>query len=231
MKYYKVVDNIDREVVINSEKINYSSTLNRFNEFAGFLQILSDFSLRDNIDFNTLIRVNNNIALWGNSYLQNLPKSKSGVFSVQTFSNKIEDRDKVVKESVLNQFIELIDKNGIKWFDEGFYLWEYLFEVIRSQNFQNKPSRINSFFLFETISDCEYYIKNHKNGGQICEVEIIETQALFDGDMNILDQLDINTTFNNAEEPINSYWKGGKTIVPIIETLFQGKCKLTPLNQ
>lgn len=89
---------------------------------------------------------------------------------------------------------------------------------------------MNSFFLFENYEDCEYYIKNHKGGGEICEVELIQTRKLFKADMNLLDEIPNFYTYKEVNNVVNKYWKQELSRKPVFEILFQGKCILKPIK-
>ena len=118
---------------------------------------------------------------------------------------------------------------GFEFFQEGFYLWENIYEKVRTISYKDKPSREKSFFLFDNLKDCQYYMDNHKGGGQICEVEIVETRSLFKADMNLLDIIPNNYTFKQTQEHVEKYWSGKTSDKIVYEYLFQGICKLKPL--
>jgi len=229
MKYYKVVNFINSEVKINTKKTNYGKTLIHSKVHEKFIECVVNSSKNLNLPFDFYIMLNNNIAMFGNDYLSSLPSNN--IYNLTTFvtSPLTNDYSKYsINFNDLKNFIESIDEIGINMFQEGFYLWEYLYELERKNN--SLPKRENSFFLFDNKKDCEYYIKNHKGGGEICEVELTKTENLFKGDMNLLDQIENYFTFSESKLLIDKYWNQGKSEKPIFEYLFEGECILKPIK-
>ncbi len=232
MKYYKVVNKIENEVLINTATINYGLTLDNFDEYEHFIKAVTNSSKKENLPFDFYFSLNNNLALWGDAYIDNLAKPINGVYEIFNITNK--EQHKGIYLS-LEKFIEIVkalvdnEEKEITPFSEGNYLWEYIFEEEREHNHIHKPMRNESFFLFENKEDCQTYIDKHKHFGTICEVELINTSALFRGDMNIYDAVPNNSTFKQVKEAANEYWSGEISKNPIIEILFQGECKLLPI--
>lgn len=229
MNYFKVVNEIASQVKIDTKKTNYGKTLIHEKEHGKFIECVVNSSKKLNLPFDFYIMLNNNIAMFGNDYLNGLPKSD--IYNLTTFvtSPLINDYSKyTIHFNELKKFIESIDNIGINFFNEGFYLWEYLYELERSNS--SLPKRGNSFFLFDNLIDCEYYIQNHKGGGVICEVELTKTDKLFKGDMNLLDQIENFHTFSESKKIIEKYWNQGKSDKPVFEYLFEGECLLKPIK-
>lgn len=229
MQYFKVVDNINSEVTIDTSRTNYSLTLANKNKYSDLLGFITESSKELDLPLDFYFSLNNNIALWGDTYLQNLPKSINRVFEVYVLTTNSKHKGIFIKEDDLISIIENLDKIGFEVFQEGFYLWENIYEKVRANGYQDKPSREYSFFLFDNLKNCEYYIKRHKWGGQICKVEILETRSLFKADMNLLDVIPNNFTFKQTEEHVDKYWSGKTSDNAVYEYLFQGTCKLKPL--
>lgn len=230
MKYYKVVDNINSEVSIDTNKTNYSLTLVHKNRYVGLLDFITQSSNELDLPLDFYFNLYNNIALWGNAYLQNLPKSINYVFELFVLTNNSKHKGIYINEDNLVDIVENFGEIGFEVFQEGFYLWEHIYEKVRVNSYEDKPSRENSFFLFDNLKDCEYYIDKHKGGGQICEVEILDTHSLFKADMNLLDLIPNNFTFKQTAKLVADYWLGKSTDNAIFEYLFQGSCKLKPIT-
>jgi len=224
--YYKVVNEIKSDVLIDTENTNYSSTLSGMLNHNAFFQIMLHFSEKKKLPLDFFILLNNNLAFMGNEYIKQIPLSKNGIFEISVLTGKVHHKEKHIDERELIEIIEFTDKNGIKVFDQGFYLWEYIFEKIRRREFQEKQSRIEAFYLFENEADCNYYINTHKRGGVICEVEIEEQKKIFRGDMNLMDETTFEWTIEEAYNQARKYWKGELSKNPKMEILFNGKCKL-----
>jgi|GEM_PF-4937867 len=229
MKYFKVVDNIVSDTFIDTEKSNYSLTLTDIALHSELLTFVTQSSNQLDLPFDFYASFNNNLVTFGNLYLQNLPKSKNGQFEISELTNNEKHSTIFVKESNLIRIVEGLDKLGINMFPDGFYLWEKIYEDVRLNHYNDKPKREKSFFLFDNIENCKYYIDKHKKFGQICEVEIIQTTSLFKADMNLLDIIPNHYTYKQAVKQVDNYWAGRTSNNAIFEYLFQGTCKLKPL--
>lgn len=230
MKYYKVVNFINSEVKINTKNTNYGKTLIHSPKYEKFIECVVNSSKKLNLPFDFYITLNNNLAIFGNEYLNKLFPRKD-VFNLTTFvTNPLTDdyTKYTIHFNDLKDFIESINKVGINLFEEGFYLWEYLYELERTNN--RLPKRENSFFLFDNKKDCEYYIKTHKGYGEICEVEITEIKNLFKGDMNLLDEIENYFTYSESKILIDKYWNQEESSNPVFEYLFEGECILKPIK-
>ncbi|MEI0795486.1 hypothetical protein R4L75_06035 [Brachyspira pilosicoli] len=111
------------------------------------------------------------------------------------------------------------------------YLGEIILEEERKLNFSKLPSRLGSFFLFKDIETAKKY-KNMHDGHIIKIIPQIITNY-FEGDMHILDSIKYHRWYYKKSHTISQlkkifykYWSGEKTSTPIIEILFQGKCKI-----
>lgn len=229
MQYYKVVNNIKSAVTIDTNKINYSLTLVDKDFYSDFLNFIINSSNDLDLPLDFYITLNNNVALWGDVYFQNIPKSTNRIFEVSILTHKQHHNNIYIKEDDLIRIADSLDEIGYEVFGEGFYLWESVYEKVRQKKYKDKPARENSFFLFDNIKDCQYYIDKHKGDGVICKVEILNNKSIFKGDMNLWDTISDNFTFKEAEEHVDKYWLGKTSNKPVFEYLFQGTCILKPL--
>ncbi len=229
MKYYKVVNAIDSEAIIDTEKTNYSTTLVKRKKLENIIEFIVNSSEKLDLPLDMYFTINNSLVMQGEDYLRNFPKAKNGIYRLSDFItlNGSVYSKYTISENELVKIIEGILEIGLELFNEGFYLWEYLYEKLRTKS---SPCRYNSFFLFDSKKDCEFYIQNHKGGGTICEVELINTKSLFKADMNLLDSVENYNTYNEAKEIIQRYWNEDESKNAIFEYLFQGKCKLIPIE-
>jgi hypothetical protein len=224
--YYKVVEELNSDVIIDTKNTNYSSTLSGMKNHNAFFQVTLHFSEIKSLPLDFFVLFNNNLAYFGNEYLSQIPPSKDGVFEISSLTGKPHHREKYIDENELIEIIEFTDRHGIQVFDKGFYLWEYIFEKIRQKEFNERQSRIDAFYLFENEADCNYYIKTHKGGGIICEVEIEEEKNTFRGDMNLMDETSFEWTIEKSYNQARKYWRGEISENPKMEILFSGLCKL-----
>lgn len=231
MNYYKVVDYIDSSVIIDTEVCNYSITLSRQRDYENLIAFITKSSDTLDLPLDMYFTLNNNIVILGNLYIQQFPKSNNGIFEVYDFTKIEKHKYFFINEIKLIEIIEYLISIDISVFNEGFYLWEYIYEKVKLLKHSIKPTRIKSFFLFENIADCNYYINKHKRGGTICQVELIETKSLFSADMNLLDIIPNHFTYKETAKQADSYWNGDVSDKPIMEIIFQGKCELVPITK
>lgn len=132
-----------------------------------------------------------------------------------------------VEKTVLIHYANLA-KNYSFPFLNGSHLWEYLGEKNRKQCDYNLPSRLNSYFLFDSIQSIDYYQQKHgqKVGFTVAQVELLETKQIDSFDMKIWDMENNNIPFNECEKNIKKYWESKYNTKEIPEFLFQGKLKL-----
>ena len=230
MKYYKVVDDLNKEVVIDTNKSNYGSILPEYENYLPFLKYVTTSSKKLNLPLDLYISMNNKLALFGDLYIEELASNNyGGNFPLDKLTGNTNHKNKFIEGFMLVEVLKGLRNLEFDLFGEGFYLWEYIYEIVRKANFLECPNRLKSFYLFEKLSDCEYYINTHKGMGFVCEVELIETKSLFKGDMNLLDNIQNHNTFTQVEKIVEDYWSGKSSSKPVIEIIFQGKCKLKPL--
>ena len=227
--FYKVVDSLSKEITINTIDTNYSSTLSRYEEYWSLLETIVVTSRVSGFGFDFFYILHNNIALWGTDYFKDFPAATNSMYSLATITGNEKDNSKIISEQNLYDICESLVDLGAPALHEGYYLWEHLYDDIRLEKYEDLPKRLESFFLFANIADCEYYITKHKGGGTICEVELVDTETIFKGDMTLLDGIPNDANYNEASEIIDFYWSGKTSKSPVFEYVFQGTCKLKPL--
>jgi len=229
MKYYKVVSPLESEVIIDTNLSNYSQTLNNKNQYEKLLSLVTSYSAIYNLPLDFFFNINNGLALFGDSYLQQMPRSVNRKFELFSITKNPNHKNYYIEEGNLIAFVENLIALGIMAFQEGFYLWEYICEAIRQIKHVEKPRREDSFFLFDSIENCKYYIETHNFPGEIASVEIVSGTQPFKADMKQWDMIPNHATLLQAERLMDHYWQGQTSSTPIFEYLFQGICRLSPL--
>ncbi|MCF8465119.1 MAG: hypothetical protein K9G41_09765 [Flavobacteriales bacterium] len=230
--YYRVGHYGQDEIILNSDTYNYGMSFDTtYNHLLdGYFNIATKIDLP--VDF--LIDINIGIALFGNVYLNQIEQAivQDTFVDIYKVTNKDAHRGIVIPIKLLNTFIQHFDdENPFLAYVEGKYLWERYFEMVRSKVFNHLPTRKDSIFLFDNVSDCEFYIQEHKKGfGKIYEVEIIREEQLLKVDMNIFDEISLSITSNNLKMELFKYWDGGLSNTPRFEYLFQGECRLKSIS-
>jgi len=87
-------------------------------------------------------------------------------------------------------------------------LREFIFEVERLKNFSDRPSRLESLFLFENEELAKKFQKT-RSFDLIYEVEIIdETKNYFEGEMMLTNFPQNNIEISQLVMMANQYWEG-----------------------
>lgn len=113
-------------------------------------------------------------------------------------------------------------------FDNGSHFWEYFGEKIRKEYYSELPSRINSYFLFESTESIDYYQKHnpYKTGYTVAQIELLECNYLESFDMKTWDINNNNLPYSKSFNNIKAYWESNKIAhKEVPEFLFQGKLK------
>jgi hypothetical protein len=226
MNYYKFINELSSEVLLDTDKVSDESTLSDKEAYKNLLGLITQFSKKQDLPLDFYTIVNNNLALWGNMYLENLPLSKDGKFELSQLTYRPSHDGLFIQEAALVEFIEHLDKIGINVFKENSYLWEFIFEEVRANQHSDKPSREKSFFLFDSFNRCNDSIANHKEESKICEVELLEIRHCFKADRSFFDLILNNYSYRQTAQQADQYWMGKISENPKFEYLFQGICKL-----
>lgn len=233
MTLYKVGNNSPSEEIYLDSKINNYGD-NFSDKYDHLLESYFNVALKINLPVDFLIFINNGIAMFGQNFIDETIKpaiSKEGYVNLHKISSKPEYKGFGIPVALLNEFLQSFDDvNPFIVFNEGNYLWERYFEIVRMKIFPTLPNRKECLFFFDNIEDCNYYINKHRAGyGTIYQVEILEAETLIKRDMKIIDDISLSVSYNNLIKTIYNYWDEDYSDSPIIEYLFKGKCKLKPL--
>jgi len=144
------------------------------------------------------------------------------------YINSKETKPFVETEKVRNLAVQYL-QCGIKMnMEEGCYIWEYLWEVVRQAKYPSSISRYNCLFAFENQRDAEKYLRERINENpshaidKICRVDIKYSERQEVYDMRWLDEIEIFAQYNEYVKAADNYWSGKMTKNPLKEVLFQG---------
>ena len=122
MKYFKVVNHISEEVIIDTNKTNYLLTLPNCNKYNKLLDYITTSSKMLNLPLDMYFTINNNIALLGQVYIDNFPSTKNNVYRLSDFiftNNNIYSKYSLTKTNLITIIQDIINiKIGL--FEEGF---------------------------------------------------------------------------------------------------------------
>lgn len=110
-------------------------------------------------------------------------------------------------------------------------IWEVMMEMMRPAEVKYK--RTDCAFFFKKLEDAREFQRSYPGmlDGQLCQVQIIDEKFSKECDMNWIESINENTV--KAKEALgvfNRYWLGEMTDKPIVEILFVGKYKLSPID-
>ena len=104
------------------------------------------------------------------------------------------------------------------------FLYEYMIEFVRRNDYSEKQGRFNSVFFYENLEVAVFSNKRlHKKSGSLCEVEIEETRNIEKYDGRWISDIRETCIFSEFLNASKSYWEGKMTDNPQIEYLFSGK--------
>jgi hypothetical protein len=96
---------------------------------------------------------------------------------------------------------------------------ELIFELVRVNEFSNKPSRLAAAFVFEKQEDALTFLHKERKYDVLHEVEFVNPTAPSHRADSILKWPDGNLPFiSSIEELARSYWSGNNISVPEIIT-------------
>jgi len=112
-------------------------------------------------------------------------------------------------------------------------LREAVIERARFDSNPMAPSRMESVFACNSLDDVRRYRAEHTQNRpgthQECVLEVVKQAASFEGDMHMLDRIDINSMDTDGAMRIaGMYWEGKHTANPLIETILQGRFRFGP---
>lgn len=190
-----------------------------------YFTVLDEINLP--IDF--LVSVTNQIIAMGEMYTDILMEAIDTDNNIDLFKVTKNEKHKNYKIPVklMGEFLQSFDEhNQFIYFDNGAILWEVFLEKVRAKEFSNLPSRMESIFLFDSNTSCNYYKQNHIGGkGNVVEIALIETRNVFEADMQIIDDIENSISRDELLETVRMYWRGEKSANPIMEIIFQGTYK------
>lgn len=106
---------------------------------------------------------------------------------------------------------------------DGLELWEHLHEYVRTRFFAEAPSRRDSCFSFERLSEARKFQKEQQEQTVICSLMRSKYFDPVPYDRNLIDQVDPLRNYEEAEKILKLYWNGEKSSRPVIEYLMQGE--------
>lgn len=140
------------------------------------------------------------------------------------------------KYTKLKDFLQVLDNNSLLNAISNHtiyaiepYLLETLLEKIRDQEFQDRPSRLESELAFSSIKDAKQYlgfIQGMTTDTEVLSLHEIDTKdctRIFEVDQNHLNKIDFSDPIHVVIGCIHGYWSGVQTDSPLKEVILQGQ--------
>ncbi|TCT21550.1 hypothetical protein [Thiobaca trueperi] len=210
----------------NTSDVNYSRSIGDPFEREEFYDYLFDATDRNDVGIDLYAVMANFINLpGGGAVCLDLLSSGSDIALASVMPGDSHYANRIMKREEFLEACRLIERLDIK-FETGSdatRLWEYLFEKVRREKFDNLPSRLMSYFAFKSESDIAHYRKEHGMRGVSCVIDASNCTQAVELDMALFDAVGNNFTYSMAKTVAERYWSGGSSDDPVIEVLLQGE--------
>lgn len=152
---------------------------------------------------------------------------KSNESSFDLLRLGIDDPIKVISSNDLYEFsynyINDANETGL-FYDWGMehYLWEFIWEMVRNNEYPNMPSRMESLFLFDKEANASDFLNQYRDPTyRVVNVNLMEgkTESF---DMNWFSNVPSDVPITEVEKYARNYWEQKYTENPVVEVLFQG---------
>ncbi len=228
MQLYRVINPIEERIGEEVDAIlrPLSPRICKTKELSPVFDLIIDFWRREEVQLTTAVQAIVLLPAYFEKLDSTLKQHKE--FFELRYVNSKESKPLVETEKIRNLAIRYL-QCGIKMKpDEGCYIWEYLWELVRQAKYSNCISRYNCLFAFGNKGDAEKYLKERISENpsyaidKICRVDIkyAEKQEVYD--MRWLDEIEIFAKYNDYIKVVDNYWSGIMTNRPLKEVLFQG---------
>lgn len=123
----------------------------------------------------------------------------------------------------VSNYIADINETGLYYdWNKEHYLWEFIWEMIRSYEFPHMPSRMDSLFLFDNEANAIEFKKQYRDTYyQLVTINTLGGTAK-SFDMNWFSNVPSDIPLVEVKEYARNYWKQVKTGNPVMEILYQG---------
>ena len=229
---YRVINPIEERIGEEVDAISrpLSPRIYKTLELRPVFDLILDFWRKEGVQLATAVQA---IVLLPSYFDKlNIALEQNNEFFELRYVNSKESKPLVETERIRNLAIRYL-QCGVKMnMDEGCYIWEYLWELVRQAKYPYCISRYNCLFAFENQRDAEKYLRERINENpsyaidKICRVDIkcSERQEVYD--MRWLDEIEIFAKYDEYINAADNYWSGKITNRPLKEVLFQGVCEL-----
>lgn len=213
--------------------VNYKSSVGNVDRLTDFYDWIFSASESSGLGIDFFVTVANGINVLGHvGYYQSLLNASAGTIPVVHITpSKAGETEMTISNTFFVDICNMAVSSRATFVEgaDGARLWEYLYEKIRTEHFEDRPSRLQSYFAFESHQAIDYYERTHGASGVCCRLDPSECTTQFRADMRLLDDIPTSATYLSAKAAVESYWSQEMTESPIVEVLLQGKIKMLAL--
>ena len=133
MKYYKLVDSLKSDAIIETKNSNYGNgTLINWEKYYPLISFIVKHSKENYLPLDFYFTINNNISISGEDYLKTLNLDIYSEFKLNKITNSSKHSSYDLNTNTIIGIINGLNQFGFNYFGEGYYLWEVLAEIIRN---------------------------------------------------------------------------------------------------
>lgn len=240
-EYFKVIESkyIEENKILNTNDINFGKRILAFpyKRLEPFIKKICELDKKYNYGLNLYLELPMQIIhskMTSFDYFNYLENKYNGKINISCFTGnsksnvvKIDNLRKICKELKTTINIDLLNNNHV-----GTYLQEYIFEEERKNNFSDKISRLESYFVFKDKLSSGYFKdrwEEYNYNHEIVKIIPKNVDNYFEGDIKHIDDIENHITVYEYRDIANRYWQGKLTNDPVIETFFQGTFEMNRL--
>lgn len=213
--------------------VNYKSSVGDVDRLADFYDWIFSASESLGLGIDFFVTVANGVNVLGRvEYYQSLLNASAGTIPVAHITpSKAGETGMAISDTVFVDLCNMAASSRAKFVEgvDGARLWEYLYEKVRRERFEDRPSRLKSYFAFESQQAIDYYQRTHGASGICCRLDPSGCTTQFRADMRLLDDIPPSATYLSAKAVVESYWSQEMTESPVVEVLLQGTIKMRAL--
>lgn len=226
-RFYKEGDSFQ------TSRVNYKSSVGDVDRLAGFYDWIFSASESSGLGIDFFVTVANGVNVLGQAaYYKSLINASAGTIPVAHITpSKAGETDMAISDTVFVDLCNMAASSRATFIEgaDGARLWEYLYEKVRRERFEDRPSRLQSYFAFESHQAIDYYKRTHGASGVCCRLDPSGCATQFRADMRVLDEIPPSATYPSAKAVVESYWSQEMTESPVVEVLLQGTIKMLAL--
>jgi len=227
-KYYRLVNPIYEPIgeLRNTFETELTPKTKRIIELSPLLSSAMVFWQRTGIQLSTTM----DVLLHFDEFLgqiQNLIRENRNIVPSKLF-NGHETQEAISLDELSNLMVtcyNIYEEKGIYFSENDLpYVWDYLWDVVRSNMYKEKTSRYMCLFVYDNILQAKALQEqiDPLHDSMIVQVILEKEIKLEQYDAGWLDLLSVDCTFNEFVSSCKNYWEGKESGKPSWENLYEG---------